>query len=80
MATSRKSVNKMAEWTREEYAAYSPAARGRKIRETIGDSRSARSFVRRHMPEFYADAYGSTSSASSGLVSASNGRLHAKPR
>lgn len=81
MSSRRKTVLKMAGWMKREYAAYSPAERGRRIRKALGDSKSARSFVRRMMPEFYEDAYGvSIPSASGHSVSAHELLLHAKSR
>ena len=81
MKGRKKTILKMARWTAKELAGYSPAARGRKIRQALGDSPSARSFVNRLMPEFYEDAYGdATSSASGRSVSAQTASLHARPR
>lgn len=81
MKGRKKTILKMARWAAKEYAGYSPAARGRKIRQTLGDSRSARSFVKRLMPEFYEDVYGTpTSSASGHSVSAHTAPLHARAR
>jgi hypothetical protein len=57
-APADDSVRKMAKWMAEDYARYSPVERGRKIRKALGDSASARSFVRRLLPQFYEDAYG----------------------
>ncbi len=73
---------KMARWMAREYAQYSPAERGRKIRRALGNSASARSFVRRLMPQFYNDAYGeaSTLGAFGYSVSARSVRLRAKSR
>ncbi|MGH9779051.1 MAG: hypothetical protein ACRD5I_11630 [Candidatus Acidiferrales bacterium] len=48
---------KMATWLAKEYADYSPAERGRRIRKAIGESAAARSFVLRLLPEYYEDAY-----------------------
>ena len=87
---NKKNTLKVARWLAKEYAGYSPAARGRKIRETLGDSKAARSFVRRMLPDCYEDAYGSAALTASGESSAAtaSGRsaasrselLHAKSR
>ena len=63
---NKKNTLKVARWLAKEYAGYSPAARGRKIRETLGDSKAARSFVRRMLPDCYEDAYGSAPSTTLG--------------
>jgi len=63
---NKKNTLKVAQWLAKEYAGYSPAARGRKIRETLGDSKAARSFVRRLLPDYYEDAYGSAALTTSG--------------
>lgn len=60
---TKKNTLKVAEWLAKEYSQYSPAARGRKIRETLGDSKAARSFVRRMLPDYYEDAYGESGTA-----------------
>jgi hypothetical protein len=82
MSVEDKSVLQMAEWMAREYAKYSPAERGRKIRKALGDSASARSFVRRLLPQFYNDVYGdaTSSEASDHSESAHAAPLHAKPR
>ena len=50
----------MAGITAKEYKGLTPQERRRKLREVLGDSREARSFMRRLMPEFYDEVYGTT--------------------
>ena len=66
---SKKNTLKVAQWLAKEYGGYSPATRGRKIREMLGDSKAARSFVRRLLPDYYEDAYGSAALTTSGASS-----------
>ncbi len=74
-------MQKMADWVRKEYAAYEPKERRRKIRKVLGNGKSARSFVKRLMPELYDEVYGQTnSSATADSVSARTSSLHARPR
>ena len=77
-----KSVLEMAKWMAREYAKYSPAERARKIRRALGDSESARSFVRRLLPQFYEETYGRAKPSVAGddSVSAQGAPLHAKAR
>lgn len=79
---NKKNTLKVAQWLAREYADYSPAARGRKIRETLGDSKAARTFVRRLLPEFYEDAYGESNAATASGRSAAgrSATLHARSR
>lgn len=66
MKSRNRTVVKMARWAAKEYGGYSPAERRRKIRKVLGDSRSARSFLRRHMREFYEEVYGAPTTSASG--------------
>ncbi len=81
MSNQRKTIEKMADWVRKEYATYEPKERERKIRKVLGNGKSARSFVKRLMPELYDEVYGqANSSASVDSVSARIPPLHAKSR
>lgn len=71
-------ILKMTGITVEDYKKLTPAERRRKIRKALGDSAEARSFVRRLMPEFYDDVYGTKASARSAV--ARSGRLRVKSR
>ena len=57
---------KMAGELLKEFEQYSPPERARRIRQVLGDSRSARSFVRRLLPDFYDEVYGEATAAASG--------------
>ncbi len=81
MSNQRKTIQKVADWVRKEYATYEPKERRKKIRKVLGNGKSARSFVKRLMPELYDEVYGQTnSSASADSVSARTPPLHARPR
>ncbi len=81
MRSRRKTMQKMADWVRKEYATYEPKERERKIRKVLGNGKSARSFVKRLMPELYDDVCGQTnSSATADSVSTRTSPLHARPR
>ncbi len=74
-------MQEMADWVSKEYATYKPKERRKKIRKVLGNGKSARSFVKRLMPELYDEVYGQTnSSASADSVSARILPLHAKSR
>jgi len=57
MKSRKRTTLKMAREVMTEYEQYSPAERARRIRQVLGDSRSARSFVSRLFPDFYAEVY-----------------------
>lgn len=80
MRSAKKRTARMARWLAKEYADYSPAERGRRIRKALGDSAAARSFVQRLLPEFYEDAYGEANSVGGRSVSDQPASLHARSR
>lgn len=81
MSRRRNTVRKMAEWLNKEYSTLDPKERRRKVRKVLGDNKSARSFVKRLMPESYDDIYGQPKAgASSNSVSLHTEPLHAKSR
>ena len=81
MSNQRKTIQKVADWVRKEYATYEPKERRRKFRKVLSNGKSARSFVKRLMPELYDEVCGQTnSSASADSVSARTPPLHARPR
>ena len=80
MKGAKKRTLKMARWLAREYADYSPAERGRRIRKALGESAAARSFVQRLLPEYYEDAYGDSTSEDGRSVSDRPASLHARSR
>jgi hypothetical protein len=67
---------------RREYAALSPSARKRKIRELVSESQENEKFIRENFPKFFAEAFAADRSNGAGRKSVSDSQpeLAAKRR